>query len=174
MTHRRMNHFYSWTESLGFSRQEGRRRHVLPRVSAALAQFIAPISTPTASKKEASPQTGSFERFSPPPKENQSFRNPNSSKHSPPQENGGERRENQQNLGKESPQAQVIPLHSNSPTKELPPGISTALLQLMHVLKNQRTAILRWIGVDIYQSAPRLQKKSGRARKGTILDEKAN
>lgn len=32
---------------------------------------------------------------------------------------------------------------------------------------------MRWLGTSVYQSAARQQKRNGRCRKGTILDEKA-
>ncbi len=43
----------------------------------------------------------------------------------------------------------------------------------MNLLHEQRATIMRWLGNGVYQSSARLQKKGGRIRKGTILDERA-
>jgi hypothetical protein len=40
------------------------------------------------------------------------------------------------------------------------------------VLHGQRASILKWLGENTYRTAERLQKKNGRCRKGTIIDQK--
>jgi hypothetical protein len=140
---------------------------VLPRVSAALAQFISPIA---ASGKQSVASQKGFDRFTPPQgkKREQSQQDPS-----------------QQNPGSEqnAPQAKIIPFpskesaakpNSQAPgTSTIPAGISQALLQLMNLFHEQGAAIRRWIGTGAYQLAARQQKKTGRIRKGTILDERA-
>ena len=43
----------------------------------------------------------------------------------------------------------------------------------MNLLHEQRTTVMKWLGVGVYQNASRLQKKTGRLRKGAVLDERA-
>jgi hypothetical protein len=135
---------------------------VIPRVSAALAQFIAPIAT---SGKQSVPTQQGFQRF------------------------GGDAKQSKQQTPTPpppSPQsepeiARVIPFPQQPSTSAgaapgkgaIPVGISQTLLQLMNLLHGQRTTLLRWLGQGMYQAAARQQKKNGRIRKGTVLDEKA-
>jgi hypothetical protein len=124
---------------------------VLPRVSAALAQFISPIAS--SGKQSVSSQPG-FERFH---------------KDRPPSE------------GHPQPQpqlAKIIPFDRGeaakaAPGANVPAGISQALLQLIQLFQEPGSTLKRWIGAGAYQRAIRQQKKTGRIRKGAILDEKA-
>jgi hypothetical protein len=43
----------------------------------------------------------------------------------------------------------------------------------MNLFHEQSSTVRRWLGTGAYQLAARQQKKTGRIRKGTILDEKA-
>jgi hypothetical protein len=145
------------------------RGRVLPRVSAALAQFISPISTSatsSASQQKSSEKQGkipAFERF-----------------HRKGREGGSSSPENP-DTPQEGPGAKVIALPlapksnatANTDPKPLPSGISQALLQLMNSLQEQRFSFLRWFAVGVYQMSARQQKKNGRVRKGTIIDRKA-
>jgi hypothetical protein len=136
---------------------------VLPRVSAALAQFIAPIA---ASAKQGVGSQKGFERFTPPHQGKK-------------QGNAGTNQEQ----GQPSHQAKVIPFPTTekamvaSPqpaaSASVPAGISQALLQLMNLFQEQGSAIRRWLGTNAYQLAARQQKKTGRIRKGAVLDQKA-
>lgn len=148
---------------------------MLPRVSAALAQFIAPIAT--SGKQTLSSQRG-FERFAAPLAEKRD-RDKNRDK-TQGDSSGAEQR---------PPDGKVLPFVrkdatpatavETSPTGPptlsgpMPTGISQALMQLMNLLSDQRATVLRWLGAGAYQNAARHQKKNGRARKGTILDERA-
>ncbi len=138
---------------------------MLPRVSAALAQFIAPIAS--AGKQNQSRQA--FERFDPKKKKQQQPGNGETASQQhpgPPQD-------------KLQAQAKIIPFPKSGGAQPeanpapVPAGISHALLQLMNLLHEQRATIMRWLGNGVYQSSARLQKKGGRIRKGTILDERA-
>ena len=132
-------------------------RHVIPRVSAALAQFIAPIAT--SGKQGLTAQQG-FKRF------------------------GGDHSKQPSDPPKQQPPppteepAKILafaprPKDPETAGAGIPNGISQALLQLMNLLQGQRATLLRWLGTGIYQTAARQQKKNGRIRKGTVLDEKA-
>ena len=137
---------------------------MLPRVSAMIAQLIAPITMSAASQQQASHGQKPFERFVADSKRHNSGK--------------GNEQENKKEDSPQKPLAPVVPIRSQLPevTPEpapLPAGVSLALFQMMAVLKEQRASILRWIGVSMYQAAPRLQKKNGRVRKGTIIDRRA-
>ena len=128
---------------------------MIPRVSATLAQFIAPIAT---SGKQSVPTQQGFQRF------------------------GGDAKQSKQQAApspQDEPEAKVIPFplkNSEGPPPAkgaIPTGISQTLLPLMNLLHGQRTTLLRWLGAGAYQGAARQQKKNGRIRKGAVLDEKA-
>jgi hypothetical protein len=117
---------------------------VLPRVSAALAQFIAPIAT--SGKQATSQDARAFERFKP-KKESPGGKDPKGQ---------SEQKETQDQKPTESQAtelAQVIPfpqqeknLATASPAPLIPVGVSQALMQLMNVLHGQRASILKWLG----------------------------
>jgi hypothetical protein len=142
---------------------------VIPRVSAALALFIAPIAT---SGKQNLPTKQDFERFVPQKKKDSSGHDsepsPGHSKEEKPPESA---------LAPVIPlrpkSAEALTLPSGTPTGNIPAGISQALLQLVAMLQGQRAVLQRWFGAGAYQAAARQQKKNGRIRKGTVLDEKA-
>lgn len=137
---------------------------MLPRVSAALAQFISPIAV--SGKQSVSSHKG-FEHFAQP----QTGKKREQAREEPKQE---------QQLSQAK--AKIIPfpvkdaVQATSPppsATSIPSGITQALLQLMNLFHEQGSTVRRWIGTGAYQLAARQQKKSGRIRKGTILDEKA-
>jgi hypothetical protein len=136
---------------------------VLPRIGAALAEFIAPIAT--SSSKQATAQSHEKRAF-----QRWKRENPNQKEQGPSQQPP-----EQQDKKQDTTLAKVIPLHApeQKSASGAPPGITTALFQLMAVLKEQRATVMRWLGSSAYDSAARTQKKNGRCRKGTILDHKA-
>ena len=135
---------------------------MLPRVGSALAQFIAPITT--SAGKQTTSQSQSKRTF-------QKWKRENSAQDENPS--------NQQQQNQPQPQgSNVIPLHKPETslaqaTSGTPAGVTQALFQLMTLLKEQRATIMRWLGTSMYESAARQQKKNGRCRKGTIVDERA-
>ncbi len=139
---------------------------MLPRVSAALAQFIAPISVST--KQVTSNKTAgdhpAFQRFGKKKRKKDG------------EASAGEAStddDQSQDDHKETALAKVIPLRSHSPPADQPAGITYALLQLMNLLQTQRATVMRWLASTSYQISARQQKKTGKCRKGTILDHKA-
>lgn len=143
---------------------------MLPRVSAALVQFIAPIAT---SARQGLTQQG-FERFAPQAKGKK--RDPSQQQQQPKQEQSQPGQQQAKILpfpGKEDAARAEGAGNAKSSGSSIPAGISNALLQILDMFKEQRMTIMRWIGTSSYQLAARQQKKNGRIRKGTILDEKA-
>jgi len=144
---------------------------VLPRISAALSEFIAPISsnrrTTVHSSSRPGQSTEGFEKYQPGQKLSKKEGDPQDQK-------------------KDQQPGQVIQLdvHRNKPpsppateptTAVKPPGTSVAqtLIQLLAVFQEQRLVLLRWLGSRSYHSAIRTQKRSGVARRGAIFDHRA-
>jgi hypothetical protein len=137
---------------------------VLPRVGAALTQFLAPIvSGPdghAAVNQHHRPQA-------PPPKRKQKRQN----------KGDQQREERHLNLVSEvssNPTQEALPTPTNSSkTGPNQSGATNAFLQLFDSLNEKRALLMRWLGSRAYQSTIMTQKKSGIFRKGTMLDQKA-
>src|SRR5262249_17503534 len=118
---------------------------LLPRISAALAQFIAPVS---ASSPEARQGGSGFRRTQVKPQ-------PQSQpEQQPPQEN-------------------VIPLPKRAPeTPRAPQSVSQAFIEMLASLQARRAIFMKWLGARSYQSAGKERRKFRRFRKGAMLDTK--
>ncbi|MGK5082528.1 hypothetical protein WDW37_04415 [Bdellovibrionota bacterium FG-1] len=162
---------------------------MLPRVSSALAQHISPISTASTSHQQASNQNAHSK-----PKQQESPSEEKAPQEEPRQQQGQppESPQTPQAHSGAPPGATIIPFPSkkgevqydasgfpivNAQVEErprIPPGITLALIEFVHLLQKQRTTLLGWLGATVYKTAPRLQKKGGRVRKGMMLDEDAH
>ena len=132
---------------------------MLPRVSAALSQFISPILNATQKPGADQRKEQKFARF-------QATENvdPDQRKQDPPVERLA---------------APHLKLVSNLPEKiEVPEAIrkassvSNTFLNIFNLLKLGRSPVV-WLGHRAYQTAELLRKSGSRFRKGTMLDRKA-
>jgi hypothetical protein len=129
---------------------------VLPRISAALSKFIAPISSTAAQLQIKPHKDDGFRRHSDP--------NRHAKKdHKPPQKQP-----------EEAPPDNVTELHPARPLlTNSNTGVTQALLKLLAKLQIQRGIFSRWFGPKTYETAIKNQKQSGKFRKGAMLDTKA-
>ncbi|MGE0614378.1 MAG: hypothetical protein AB7P04_01955 [Bacteriovoracia bacterium] len=124
---------------------------MLNKVSSALAKFIAPVAS-----SKISSDTGS------------------------PHQNGGSFKRYQPEKEKSDPQLRLVkPNDGEAPSGQHLPAVAIknlsvahAFIQLFNKLKEQRGKISRWVGAHTYQTAAKRQKRAGKVRKGTMLDEK--
>ena len=74
------------------------------------------------------------------------------------------------------PPAAVIPIHVARMAKEGAgqESIASIYFHLMMSLQSHHLATLRWFGSIAYRNANRMQKKTGRLRKGVIIDGRAS
>lgn len=125
---------------------------MLPRVGSALAQFVPPVASSNQKSVTISKD--------PPPRDFQQFKN----------------KSKRDTSGQETPQHTApdpAKIDSTPPTSGILPSVATSFLQIFHALQNRKGKLIRWLGVRTYLTDARKQKKGGRFRKGTMLDEKA-
>ncbi len=125
---------------------------MLPRVSAALTQFIAPIASSQGQTQVRPRKEDSFRRFSPQP------------------EKKPEKRE-EEPAQAEIP-SNVVPLRAD---QLIEPGtgplsVAHSFIQLLAKFQKQRSTLLRWLGARTYQTVGQTQRKTARFRKGAMLD----
>lgn len=130
---------------------------MLPRVTAALTQFIKPIAGARA-------QTGVRDRekdHEPPPqpesKAKDEKREPHLKLVPPPEE--------QVDLAPPSQDPRVVAAPGS-------PSVATAFLELFNRIQLKRVSLVRWLGKQAYDRAIRRQKREGTFRKGTMIDRR--
>ena len=135
---------------------------MLPRVSAALSQFIAPVASSTQKNVERQKPEASFKRFE--------------------DSNQGKKEESTaqpQDQPKETLPPNVLPFPKASVPVESGKGqpasktVTVAFLQLVALLQNQRAVLVRLFGRQTYGAIQQKQKRFGRLKKGVMLDHKA-
>jgi hypothetical protein len=123
---------------------------VLPRVSAALSRFIAPVASTDAQLPSRRP---------PAPPALDAFRRETQHERAP---------------SKDKPETPLRLVSSTPPSAENKVGsVALAFVQIFQMLRQGRGHLSRWLGNHSYQMAIRRQKKIGKFRKGTMLDQKA-
>lgn len=132
---------------------------IIPKVSAALTQFITPIST---SRKKpfvsARQKSGGFER-----QKGQDFEKHSSAQH-----------QNSIAATEEQKTEEVIaqPIASPIASQHQILSVAHSFLQLLGVFRKQQGTLLRWLGAKAYYTSISYQKSSSKFRKGAMLDEK--
>lgn len=164
---------------------------MLPRVSAALTKFVAPIASSRKQEKiqqDDAEQRRSFQRYNPkkdsssnPGKDQGSSEHPQGQAQPAPNESshstspGGEPHHLRLVEGGGLPPP-LAPRRARKPDGEAGdrPGLSVAhsFLELLNRFTERKSSLFRWFGQQSYQAAERKQKKAARFRKGIMLDEK--
>lgn len=142
---------------------------MLPRVGAALANFIKPITSSQDSQngtKSVRKRPEEFQRFRQGEKDRQ-------------QEHPGEPPRSKPGLKlvpREQAEGTVPPGTMFTPISAQPgvPSVASAFLQIFSFLSRKRSYLLRWIGKQAYSSSILRQKKTGKFKKGAILDRQAD
>jgi len=139
---------------------------VLPRVGAALKNFIAPITASSRQDQIKTKDERPFQRH--------------------------KQQQKKEEQKKEKPKLQVVkpiaPATKIQPTTEdeAPPGLKTvntdktesnasvaeAFLALLELLQESKSSLVSWLGNQYYSVAAKKQKKAGKLKKGTMFDEK--
>lgn len=127
---------------------------MLPRVGAALAQFISPIDSSTSKTKTPRREREANPRF----------------ERSKPEKEKPAKARVLKAVPKPSEQA---PTDAAAPSPPGTPSVAAAFLELFNFLQTRKNTFLMFIGRQAYREAAREQKKAGRFRKGTMLDRKA-
>jgi hypothetical protein len=125
---------------------------LLPRINAALAQFVAPVSSSTDKRvqKRDDSAAGGFERHS--KKDFKDFKSPAMPEDPAPLP---------------PPQLAIVP-----PLATNKPNVGHTLIHLLDLLQRQRQNLVKWLGQKSYRTAMRNQRKTGKSRKGAMLDVK--
>ncbi len=128
---------------------------MLPKVSAALSRFVTPIQT-------SSPGSSARERaFVPAQGKVLPFKD---------QADGQSGRQESGKRELEPSQPASSPEEKPPTLEEIRTDLGSAFLQLIASLKQHRASIFKWIGYRGYQLGLRATKRTGRLRKGAMLD----
>jgi hypothetical protein len=132
---------------------------VLPRIGAALSNSVSPVSS--SSDQQAVQRRPAREK---PAEREQKREDPGEFKRADP------------------PHLKVVPPadeptdRGDRPPAMAPPGaapsVAAAFLQLVTAIQRGKGSVLKWLGTQTYRANVGRQKKAGKARKGTMLDQK--
>lgn len=130
---------------------------MLPRVGAALAQFVSPLDSAASKPRTAR----DFERAKP--------------RKEPPPEQDKRQESTPPRVLKAVPKPAGEPSAEKLVTQPTAPGasVAAAFLELYGFIQATRSTFLKALGRQAYREGVREQKKAGRFRKGTMLDRRA-
>ena len=147
---------------------------MLPKVGAALKEFVAPVSATSQRRVEQHDRQ-------------KEQRQKQSHGQSPGQSNDKSKDQPKEQLAKVipfptqaglTPKAQTAlapqsPAPLATPAKQPEQSVTQTVMQLLTLFSQQRLVLLRWFGKKTYEASARGNKKGATLRKGTILDDKA-
>lgn len=147
---------------------------MLPKIGAALIQFIPPIAS---SGKHAhvngnkqNRDKKDFHKFKPEPEEKK-----------PPEENNSNKSQDKNPqpavpkalAGRQAyATASAATLKLRTPTSESG-SVAHAFVTLLSLFQKKRAALSKWLGVRSYQAAAKEQKHAVKGRKGAVVDDQA-
>ena len=126
---------------------------VLPRVGAALAHFIAPLVSSDGQSAVRQREEAAFRKFKKPPNEKSPEQNPQSSE--------------------ERPSPSQVPYLKIVSKDQRQASVTASFLEIFEKLSFSRASLGRWFGIRAYLSTLRNQRKTGRFKKGAMLDRQA-
>jgi hypothetical protein len=133
---------------------------VLPKISSAIAQLVAPVTLSLSSATDQRKREG-FQRFK--KQESETAK----------KEDNPSQQAHHSDMG---PEAKVIPLAPVQSViqKENAPlfaeSVSQALISFLAAIKVHHVALKQWLGRGVYETALRQQKKSLRFSRGILID----
>lgn len=132
---------------------------MLPRIGAALAKHIKPLSSSDDRQTQSQPRSAKgFKRFQPPPGQQ------DQSQHDTPA----------QRETKDPPLKLVVPSDKALAHPQGPKVSATeTFLHLFSFLRTRKVSLMRWLGSLSYDKASKTRKSASRFRKGTMLDQRA-